>query len=264
MANLRLTLTAGRPVTARDVLVRRKRGAVRSGAGEDVVHVRRLPHAVHLIELFRDSHLLVDSIAVAVELVDVRGDEQPFSVVPGPAADPIPRVDCRLAICARGAEIRPPGMVAGALCFRERLTVRVGSAEPAKIPALSRARTRDEKRHHRPIATHRKRLRYGLFVCRRRGRGSRSGFIAAAARRRDDRAERQAQFSSSTHPSHPTHHLFLGRPAIVRDMTYGRVTRCVYTAHQTLAEWSMSLTTLYLLILGAARWAPGARLASRR
>src|SRR5439155_20408950 len=51
VADHRRALTALRPVAARAIVAGREGGAVRLGAGEDVVHVRRVAAAVDLLAL---------------------------------------------------------------------------------------------------------------------------------------------------------------------------------------------------------------------
>src|SRR5262249_46151578 len=92
MAEHRGSGSALRPVAARAVLAGREGGAVGPGAGEDVVHVRRVAAAVHLLALLVERRLLAD-VVLPVELGHVLGDDDALGVRPGPGADAVARVD---------------------------------------------------------------------------------------------------------------------------------------------------------------------------
>src|SRR5688500_3637314 len=72
---------ARRPVAAREIVAGWKRRAVRPRPGKDVMDVRRVADAVHLVEFFGDGSVLVDCGLVAVQLVDVGRDQETFGVV---------------------------------------------------------------------------------------------------------------------------------------------------------------------------------------
>ena len=75
------------------------------GAGEDVVHVRRVARAVEHRTLLVDRIHLVDLIAildyVTVEVRDVRRRSRPLRVVPRSRTDAVARVDLRLSVGPR-------------------------------------------------------------------------------------------------------------------------------------------------------------------
>src|SRR5438093_8558231 len=154
MADLRATLAARRPVPAREIVISTERRPVRPRACEDVVHVGPVAHAVHGIGSFGNRVLLVDFAFGAVQLCTVRRDENPDRVVPGTAPDPVARVDGRLSLGGRGAEIGTPGVISRSLGFRESLAMRVGSGQTAKVSALAHAFAGDEKPRHRFGAAH--------------------------------------------------------------------------------------------------------------
>src|SRR2546426_431274 len=72
VADHRPALAAVGPVAARAVVAGREGGAVRLGAGEDVVHVRRAAAAVALLALLRQRRVL-GGVVLAGE-VNGRGD----------------------------------------------------------------------------------------------------------------------------------------------------------------------------------------------
>src|SRR5690606_39825359 len=78
---------------------------------------------------------------VAVQLLDVLGDQLALRVVPRTRADAIPRV-----LLAR-AQVRAPGLVACADRFGERLAVRIRAREPAEVAAVAGIGARDEEAH---------------------------------------------------------------------------------------------------------------------
>src|SRR5262245_56344003 len=96
MSEHRCAFSTARPVLARAVLARRKRGAVRLTSGEDVVHVRLIAAPVDGLPLLRERALFVDLVVRAVQVVDARGDRLALRVLPGAAPDTIARVDGRL------------------------------------------------------------------------------------------------------------------------------------------------------------------------
>src|SRR2546425_2158151 len=82
VADHRRALTALRPVAARAIVAAREGGAVRLGAGEDVVHVRRVAAAVDLLALLRQRRVLGE-VVLAVELGHVLRDDGALGVLPG-------------------------------------------------------------------------------------------------------------------------------------------------------------------------------------
>src|SRR5919108_416305 len=103
-------LGALRPVAAGPVLAGWKRAAVRRGAGEDVVPVGRVAAAVDHLALLIERRLLGEMV-VAMQLVDILGDDDALGVLPWAAPDAIARVDGLGAAHGLRAEVGAPGAV---------------------------------------------------------------------------------------------------------------------------------------------------------
>jgi hypothetical protein len=123
------------------------------------VGVRRISHAVHRVEPFGHCHRFADLAVRPVKLVDVGGNELAFSVVPRAFPYSVTGIHTRLARRRGYAQIRSPGVVAGAFGFRQRLAMRVSATQPTQIAALAAAAARHKERHHRFRAAHLQRLR---------------------------------------------------------------------------------------------------------
>src|SRR2546426_72034 len=131
VADHRRALTALRPVAARAIVAGREGGAVRLGAGEDVVHVRRVAAAVDLLALLRQRRVLGE-VVLAVELGHVLRDDDALGVLPGAAPDAVARVDRAGPL---RAQVRVPRFAARARRLRERLTGLVRAGEAAEVAA---------------------------------------------------------------------------------------------------------------------------------
>src|SRR5882724_6203019 len=142
VADHRRALTALRPVAAGAVLADRKRGAVRLGTRQDVVHVRRVAAPVHGRALLGQRGLLAD-VVLAVQLGKIVRDDDALGVLPGTAADAVACVDG--AGAALSAQIRMPGLGAGARRGAEQLAELVRADDSAEVAALSGAGARDEE-----------------------------------------------------------------------------------------------------------------------
>src|SRR6266850_2348849 len=114
MADHRRPLAALRPVAAGAILAGRERGAVRLGAGQDVVHVRRVAAPVDHVTLLGQRRLLGE-VVLAVQLGHVLRDDDPLGVLPGARTDAVAGTDGGGAL---RAQIGPPGLAAraGRLC----------------------------------------------------------------------------------------------------------------------------------------------------
>src|SRR2546426_3346447 len=143
VADHRCPLAALRPVAAGTILAGRERGAVRLGAGQDVVHVRRIAAPVDHLTLLGQRRLLAD-VVLAVQLGYVLRDDDALGVLPGTAADAVSRVDRAGSL---GAQIRVPGLGARARGPTEQLAPLVRPGEAAEVPALSGAGAGDEEAH---------------------------------------------------------------------------------------------------------------------
>src|SRR5712664_1885395 len=106
MADHRRPLAALRPVAAGTILAGRERRAVRLGASQDVVHVRRIAAPVDRLTFFSQGGLLGD-VVLAVQLSQILRDDDALGVLPGTAADTVARVDRAGSL---GAQIRVPGL----------------------------------------------------------------------------------------------------------------------------------------------------------
>src|SRR2546428_8804659 len=140
MADHRRPLAALRPVAAGAVLPGRERGAVRLGAGQDVVHVRRIAAPVDHLTLFGQGGLLGD-VVLAVQLSQILRDDDALGVLPGTAADAVARVDGAGALCA---QIRVPGLGARARGPTDQLAPLVRPRETPDVPSISGAGARAE------------------------------------------------------------------------------------------------------------------------
>src|SRR5690606_25276522 len=107
--------------------------------GQDVVDVGAVARAIDLLALLVQCRGLADVVAVAfdvaVQVRHVLRDDLALRVVPGAVADAIARVDGRLAVGGRGAQIRPPRPPARARGGGQRLAVLVGTRQTAEIRA---------------------------------------------------------------------------------------------------------------------------------
>src|SRR5438445_4795405 len=147
VADHRRALTALRPAAARAIVAGREGGAVRLGAGEYVVHVRRVAAAVDLLALLRQRRVLGE-VVLAVELGHVLRDDGALGVLPGAAPDAVARVDGAGPL---RAQVRVPRFAARARRLRERLTGLVRAGEAAEVGALARAGAGHEEAHVRRL-----------------------------------------------------------------------------------------------------------------
>src|SRR5256712_1236968 len=143
MADHRRPLAALRPVAAGAILAGRERGAVRLGAGQDVVHVRRVAAALDHVTLLGQRRLLGD-IVLAVQPRHILRDDDALGVLPGTAPDAVARVDGAGPL---RAQIRAPGLAARAYSLREHLTDLVCTGDTTEVGAISGAGAGDEEGH---------------------------------------------------------------------------------------------------------------------
>src|SRR5215813_5163782 len=147
VAEHRRALRAACPVLAGPVLVRRKSAAVHLRTRQDVMVVGRVADAGHdgapLGERGRHPELVV----VAVQIVDVLGDDLLLEILPGAAPDPIAGVDGLRATDRLGAEISAPRLAAGAGRLRQLLAAPVRALQSAEIRALAGPGAGYEKCH---------------------------------------------------------------------------------------------------------------------
>src|SRR5205814_10261669 len=151
VTELRGPHAVARPVVARMVHGVGVRAAVRLGAGQDVVLVRRVADAVHDALLFVQRELLAECVAksglldrVAVELGDALRDSLPSGVVPRSIPDAVARIH---GIRALGAQIGVPHCAAASGRRRQRLAMSIRAGETANVRPISFSDTGDEERH---------------------------------------------------------------------------------------------------------------------
>jgi hypothetical protein len=111
------------------------------------VVVRLLAPAIHARPLFGERGLRVD-VGIAVQVVEVAGDDHPLGVLPGTLADAVARVHA-----IAGAEIRTPGAIAGAGGLGEGLAALVRALQPAQVGAAVVVRG-DKEAHAVSVAAH--------------------------------------------------------------------------------------------------------------
>src|SRR5262249_16989522 len=104
-------VTALRPVAAGPVFRPGVCHAVGLRAGEDVVHVGRVPGALADLPFFGQRGLLVE-VVVAMKLLDIARDDDAFRVLPGAVADALARMLRRRVAVGARAEIGPPDALA--------------------------------------------------------------------------------------------------------------------------------------------------------
>ena len=75
MTYLSLAFSAGCPVVTAVILTVRECSPVGLGAGEDVMFVGRIAHAVHRIEALGRRLLLVNPVIAAMKLLQVRRNQ---------------------------------------------------------------------------------------------------------------------------------------------------------------------------------------------
>ena len=137
----RLRVGVARPVVARGGLRRAdERPAVRVGAGEHVVLVRRVADAVHRRTLLGERGRLADVVPIALDVTvqvgDVRRDQRPLALYHGPVPMRSRAFTRRLAAGRLRAQVRAPRAAAGAGRGRERLAVLVGAGQTAQVRAV--------------------------------------------------------------------------------------------------------------------------------
>src|SRR6185436_1053940 len=125
------------------------RGPVRLRPGEDVVLVRRVAAPGDHLAPLGERRVLLDVVPVAVQLGDVVRDEHALRVVPGPVANPVLRVDRRVAGRPVLAQVGVPRLAAGAGGHGEHLAVAVRAEQPPEVPALAWTHAGDEEAHGR-------------------------------------------------------------------------------------------------------------------
>ncbi len=141
MSDMRGAVAVAGPVTAGMVFVIVECGAVDSRASENVVTIRIFTRAPDLIAAFIQCRFPVDIRGIAVQFVDVPGDQHACGVVPGTIADSIARIR------ALDAQVGAPGSRAGADRAAEELTMRIGAFQAAEIRAVARSVTGYKEAH---------------------------------------------------------------------------------------------------------------------
>jgi hypothetical protein len=128
------------------VVAGRKGAAVGLGAGQRVVLVGGIAAAVDDVALLGQGALL-RQIVVAVQFVDIFGDDDALGVLPRAVPDAVARIDRGLAVRGLRAEIGMPGVTAGPRALREPLTDLVGPGQTAEIGTFAGPGAGDKKGH---------------------------------------------------------------------------------------------------------------------
>src|ERR1700681_4185814 len=106
--------------------------------------VRRVAHAGNDKAALGHRSAHAQLVVVAVQIVDVLGDDVTLEVLPRTVADAVARVDRRLAVGVLGTQIGPPGFAPRAVALGQLLAVAVGALEAAEIAALAGPGAGDE------------------------------------------------------------------------------------------------------------------------
>lgn len=114
-----------------------ERPAVGLRAGQRVMSVGGIAAAIDHTALLGQRRLLGYVVVVAVQFLDILGDDHTLAVLPRTLADAIARIDRGLAIGRLGAEIRMPGTVSGADGLRQLLTNPIRSRQATEVAALA-------------------------------------------------------------------------------------------------------------------------------
>ncbi len=143
-----------RPVVAGVVCAIGIGAAIRLRAGQHVMRVWSIAHAIHHLALFIQCGLFKKIAAEAREFQRVamqvglpHRDLLSAGVVPRPLPDAVARADRRLAILGLRAQIGVPGVVARTSRGREHQAVRVRSRESAKVSAVADPDAGNEEGH---------------------------------------------------------------------------------------------------------------------
>src|SRR5262245_52410118 len=144
-------LGAARPVAAGSVLAGRERASIHLRAGQYVVGVGRVANTGNHGAALGERDLHAELVAVAMQVIDVLGDDLVFEILPRSPSDAIAGIDGLCAARRLGAQIRAPGLVAGARVLRQRLALTIRSFQAAKIRAFARSGAGDEKGHIRGL-----------------------------------------------------------------------------------------------------------------
>jgi hypothetical protein len=111
------------------------------------VHIRFVAARVDGLAFFAKRGLFVDLIVVAVQIVDIFGDDDSFGVLPRTFADAVTGVNRGLPSGRAGAELSTPGAIAGPDRLREGLAMFIGTRQASKVGSLAGANACDEERH---------------------------------------------------------------------------------------------------------------------
>src|SRR5947208_13208893 len=143
-------LRVARPVVAGLVFARREGAAVRLRAGQRVVLVGGVAAAVDDVTLLGQGGLL-RQIVVAVQFVDIFGDDDALGVLPRPVpdavADAVARIDRGPAVSRLRAEIGMPGLVTDHRALCEPLADLVRPGQTAEIRTFAGPGARNKKTH---------------------------------------------------------------------------------------------------------------------
>src|SRR5215510_12037828 len=90
-------------------------------------------------------------VVVAVQIVDILGNDDALGVLPWTLTNSVARIDCRL-ICGRArTQVGAPGFVAGSDSSRKPLANCISSGESPQVGAITRAAACDKEAHIRRV-----------------------------------------------------------------------------------------------------------------
>src|SRR6185312_6985283 len=147
MAHHGRALGAACPVAAGAIFAGRERAALRGGAGQHVVTIRREAHARNELAALAQRVVKAQFIVVAVQIVKTGRDDLAFEILPRAVADAVACIDRRLPGSLLGTQIGAPSFPSGAETLRQRLAMLVGAFDAAQIGALAEPGAGDEERH---------------------------------------------------------------------------------------------------------------------
>src|SRR5262245_45639975 len=147
MAHHGRTLSAARPVAAGAIFAGRERAALRGGAGQHVVTIRREAHARNELAALTQRVVEAKFIVVTVQIVNTVRDNLAFEILPRAVTDAVACIDRRLPAGLLGAQIGAPSFPSGAVTLRQHLAMLVSAFDAPKIGAFAGPGASDEERH---------------------------------------------------------------------------------------------------------------------
>src|SRR5215510_15807443 len=147
MAHHGRALCAARPVAAGAIFAGRERAALRGGASQHVVTIRREAHARNELAALAQRVVEAQFIVVTVQIIKTGRDNLAFEILPRAVADAVACIDRRLPVSLLGAQIGAPSFPSGTVTLRQHLAMLVGAFDAAQVGALAQPGAGDEERH---------------------------------------------------------------------------------------------------------------------